>query len=116
RETDFGDAEVATAQQRHRALDTPRHQVRVRRLAVREPELAAEVPGRHVRATGERLDVQWLRVLPVHPVADAAQPGEVAQALLLGGAAGHLRDGATSSRELPTGRPASGRFHRLGLT
>jgi hypothetical protein len=38
--------------------------------------MAAEVPGRHVRAAGERLDVQWLRVLPVDPVADAAQPRE----------------------------------------
>src|ERR687896_2016270 len=56
-EADLGDAEVVTAQQRHRALDAPRHQVAVRRLAVGEPELAAEVPGRHVRAAGERLDV-----------------------------------------------------------
>src|SRR5437762_6098153 len=40
-EADLGDAEVATAQQRHRALDAPRHQVAVRRLAVGEPELAA---------------------------------------------------------------------------
>jgi len=29
------------------------------------------VPGRHVRAAGERLDVQRLRVLPVDPIADA---------------------------------------------
>jgi hypothetical protein len=27
RETDLGDAEVATTQQRHRALDAPHHQV-----------------------------------------------------------------------------------------
>src|SRR3984893_3415548 len=81
RETDLGDAEVATTQQRHRALDAPRHQVAVRRLAVGEAELAAEVPGRHVRAAGERLDVQRLRVLPVDPVADAAQSREVAPAL-----------------------------------
>src|SRR5918993_3955233 len=33
-EADLGDAEVATAQQRHRALYAPRHQVGVRRLAV----------------------------------------------------------------------------------
>ena len=85
READLGDAEVATTQQRHRALDPPRHQVAVRRLAVGEPELAAEVPGRHVRAAGERLDVQRLRVLPVDPVADAAQPREVAQVLRRGG-------------------------------
>ena len=85
READLGDAEVAATQQRHRALDAPRHQVAVRRLAVGEPELAAEVPGRHVRAARERLDVQRLRVLPVHPVANATQPREVAQVLLGGG-------------------------------
>jgi hypothetical protein len=54
------------------------------------------VPGRHVRAAGERLDVQRLRVLPVDPVPDAAQPSEVAQALRRGGCAGHMRDLATS--------------------
>jgi hypothetical protein len=43
-----------------------------------------------VRAAGERLDVQRLRVFPVDPVADAAQPREVAQVLRLGGSAGHL--------------------------
>jgi len=52
------------------------------------------VPGRHVHAAGERLDVQRLRVLPVDPVADAAQPREVAQVLRRGGPAGHLRDRA----------------------
>jgi len=71
------------------------YQVAVRRLAVGEPELAAEVPGRHVRAAGERLDVQRLRVLPVDPVADPAQPREVAQVLRRGGSAGYLRDRAT---------------------
>jgi hypothetical protein len=35
------------------------------------------VPGRHVHAAGERLDVQRLRVLPVDPIANAAQPREV---------------------------------------
>jgi len=40
-------------------------------------------------AAGERLDVQRLRVLPVDPVADAAQPREVAQVLRRGGSAGH---------------------------
>src|SRR6266545_4173631 len=102
READLGDAEVATAQQRHRALDAPRHQVAVRRLAVGEPELAAEVPGRHVRAAGERLDVQRLRVLPVEPIANAAQPRKVAQVLHRSGSAGHPRDRATSAPELPS--------------
>ena len=41
-ETDFGDAEVAPPQQRHRPLDAPGHQIGVRRLAVGELELAAE--------------------------------------------------------------------------
>src|SRR5436309_16137952 len=45
READIGDAEVATTQQRHRALYAARHEVAVRRLAEGEPELAAEVPG-----------------------------------------------------------------------
>jgi len=58
------------------------------------------VPGRHVYATGEHLDVERLRVLPVDPVADAAQPREVAQVLCCGGSAGHLRDHATSHRGL----------------
>src|SRR5215211_497923 len=94
-ETDLGDTEVATTKQRHRALDASRHQVAVRRLTEGEPELAAEVPGGHVRVAGERLDVQRLRVLPVDPVADAAQQREVAQVLHRGGSAGHLRNRAT---------------------
>jgi hypothetical protein len=45
RETDFGDAEVATTQQRHRALDAPSHQVEpYGDSPLGEPELAAEVP------------------------------------------------------------------------
>jgi hypothetical protein len=100
-ETDIGDAEVATTQQRHGTLDAPRHQVAVRRLAVGEPELAAEVSGRHVHAPGERLDVKRLRVLAVDPVANAAQPREVAQVLLRGGSACHRRYGATLHSSCP---------------
>jgi catechol 2,3-dioxygenase-like lactoylglutathione lyase family enzyme len=59
------------------------------------------VPGGHVDATGEGLDVEGLCVLAVHPVADAAQQLEVAEALRIGGTAGHLRDGATSQRSCP---------------
>ena len=55
------------------------------------------MPGRHVRVAGERLDVQRLRVLPVDPVADAAQQREVAQVLLRGWSARHLRDRATKA-------------------
>src|SRR5438477_12905550 len=54
RETDLGDAEAATTQQRHRALDAAWHQVAVRRLAVPRPELAAEMAGGHGRAAGQR--------------------------------------------------------------
>jgi hypothetical protein len=52
-----------------------------RATRVGELELAGEVPGRHVRASGERLDVERLRVLPVDPVADAPQQRQVAQVL-----------------------------------
>ncbi len=78
------------AQQRHGALDPSCHQVAVRGLAEGKLELAAEVPGRHVRAAGQGLDVQWLGVLPVDPVADLAQPREVAEVLRLRRSAGHL--------------------------
>src|SRR5512133_386433 len=101
RETDLGDAEVATTQQGHRAFDASGHQIAVRRLAVGEPELAAEVPGRQVGAAGQGLDVQRLGVLPVDPVADATQQREVAQVLRRRGSAGHLRDRATSRRSCP---------------
>jgi hypothetical protein len=51
-------------------------------------------------AAGERLDVQRLRVLPVDPVANAAQQREVAQVLLSGGSAGHMGD-RTSQQSWP---------------
>jgi hypothetical protein len=63
------------------------------------------MPGRHVRAAGERLDVQRLRVLPVDPVADTPEPREVAQLLRRCGSAGHPRDRATSGRGLPSTAP-----------
>src|SRR5919108_2075058 len=59
-EADLGDAEVAPTQQGHGALDAPRHEIGVRRLAVGELELAAEMPGRHVDAPGQCLDVERL--------------------------------------------------------
>jgi hypothetical protein len=52
REAGLGDAAVATAQQRHRALDASGHQVAVRRLAVGQAELAAEVPARRSPGRG----------------------------------------------------------------
>jgi len=34
-----------------------------------------------MHSAGQRLDIQRLRVLPIHPVADPAQQREVAQVL-----------------------------------
>ena len=45
------------------------------------------MPGQHVRAAGERLDIQRLGSLPVDPFANGAQPREVAQVLRRGGPA-----------------------------
>ena len=39
------------------------------------------MPGRHVSAARERLDIERLRVVSVDPVADAPQPGQVPQVL-----------------------------------
>ena len=85
------------AQERHRALDAPRHQVAAGRLAVGPTELAAEVPGRHVRIPGERLDVQRPRVLAVGAVADAAKPSEVAEVFRCGGFPGHRQARSTAT-------------------
>ena len=79
------DAEVATTQQRHRPRDAPRHQVAVRVLSVGEPELAAEVPGRHVRAAGEGLECR----------AAARTPGRSGRAR---GVAVRGREGAATRR------------------
>ena len=46
------EAAVATTQQRDRALDASGHQVAVRRLAVGQAELAAEVPARRSPGRG----------------------------------------------------------------
>ena len=63
------------------------------------------MPGRHARVAGERLNLQRLGVLPVDPVAHAAQPREIAQVLLRGGSTGHLRDRAQVT---PASRSAAG--------
>jgi hypothetical protein len=55
REAGLGDAAVATAQQRHRALDASGHQVAVRRLVVGQAELAAEA-----RPSQSRSRSSWL--------------------------------------------------------
>src|SRR5690606_18274617 len=93
------------------AFDAARHQVAVRRLAVGEAELAAQVSGRHVHAPGQCLDVQRPRVLAVDAVPDAAQPREVAQVRWCGGFAAHSCDRATSGPGCPVpfaSRPVSG--------
>ncbi len=48
-----------------------------------------------MHAPSKRLDVERLRVLPVDPVADAAQPDEIAQVLFGHGGAAHAHDPAT---------------------
>src|SRR4051794_23504384 len=80
-QADLRDREVAAPQQRLRALDAPRHQVRVGRLAVRRAELAGEVRARHQRLAGEGRHVERTRVLAVHQVACAAQMREVGELL-----------------------------------
>src|SRR4051794_11052014 len=80
-QADLRDREVAAPQQRLRALDAPRHQVRVRRLAVRRAELAREVRARHQRLAGEHGHVERPRVLAVHQVPRAAQVREVGEIL-----------------------------------
>ena len=77
----LGDGQVAAAQQRLRPLDAPRHQVGVRRLAVRVAELPGKVRGGHQRGPGEHGDVERARVLAVHQVAGPAQPREVRELL-----------------------------------
>jgi hypothetical protein len=91
READLGDAEVATAQQRHRPFDASSHQIGVGRLAVGDLELTTEVAGRHVHAASERLDVQRLCVLPVDAVADATQARQIMEVLRRGGSARHAQ-------------------------
>ena len=69
--------------------------------------IASDVIWREVELTRVkpvRLDVQRLRVLPIHPVANAAQFRELAQVLRCSRSAGHLRDRATSSRSCPAAR------------
>src|SRR5689334_11079511 len=77
RHADLGHRQVAAPQQRLRPLDPPGHQVAVRALPVRGPELAGEVRRRHQRHPGQRGDVERLGVVPVHGVPGPAQQGDV---------------------------------------
>lgn len=91
----LGDAEVGAGQQRYCPLATSRLRIGIRRFAIRDFELAAEVSRRHAHTAGERFDVKRLRVLSIDRVADAARAGEVAKTLSRGGSAGHVRGRAT---------------------
>lgn len=64
---------IAPAQQRLRAFDAPRHEVRVRGLAVGLPEAAAEMGGRHVGRLRHGRDIERPRVLAVDEVPSAAE-------------------------------------------
>ena len=72
-EADVRDRAVGGAQQRRGALEPAGEQVRVRRLAERAPELAAEVGAREARAAGEVVDVERLEVARVGEVLGAKQ-------------------------------------------
>ncbi len=48
------------------------------------------MPGRHVHAPSEGLDVERLRVLAIDPVAHATQEGEITQTLIGDGSTGHV--------------------------
>jgi hypothetical protein len=55
--------------------------------------------GGHVRAAGERLDVQRLRVLPIDPVSNATENREIAQVMRRGARRGLLGRGGLDHRE-----------------
>src|SRR5215217_38731 len=110
RETHLGGARIVAEQKRHRSFDPARHEVAVRRLAVGEAELAAQVPGRHMHAERERLDVEGLRVLTVDPVANTAQQREIAK-MLWRADRRHRTDVATAMR-----RSARAALHRGAAT
>jgi hypothetical protein len=99
-ETYFCDGELADAKQRHGALDSPGHQVAVRRFAVGQLELPGQMARRHVYPAREGFHVEGLGVVAVHPIAHPAQQREVAQSLRVG-AGGHAIDAAISGPGQP---------------
>lgn len=72
-ETNLRHGEIGGAQQAHRPLNAPRHQVRVRALAKRQLEPTTEMPGRHQRAPRQLLNVERLRKLPIDAIASTTQ-------------------------------------------
>jgi hypothetical protein len=72
---------------------------RFNRLMDRVDEQRGVITASH--AAGERVDVERLRILPVHPVANTAQLRELPQVRCgRGGSAGHLGDRATARGKL----------------
>src|SRR5215813_1768497 len=68
---DFGDRAVRVAQQRRGALEAPRKQVRVRRLAKGAAEFANEVGAREASRLGQVVDAERLEVTGVGEVLGA---------------------------------------------
>ena len=73
READVGNRAIRGEKQRGCALEPPRQQVLVRRLAERPAELAAEVRRREMRHPRERRDVERVAVTSVDQVLCAQQ-------------------------------------------
>ena len=102
----------ALAEQRLGALDAPRHQVGVRRFAVRGTELPREVSRRHQRRARDRGDVERLRVLTIDEIACPAKVRQVGELLRCHAAtvpAWPTRPCATSRRSTPSSRRRSRR-------
>lgn len=70
----LGDTEFTAPEQRHGPFDAARHEVGIRRFAVGQPKLAAQVPGRDIRAASEDFDVKRTGVLTVDAIAHTTQP------------------------------------------
>src|SRR6266571_60498 len=75
----------ARAQQRHRPLNPPGHEVAVRRLAVGRPKRPGEVPRRHQRVASHCRHVERTRILPVDQIPRPAQVRKVGKVLLVHG-------------------------------
>ena len=92
READLRDRVVGHPQQRGGALEPAGQQIRVRRLAERAPELAAEVGPRQAGRAREVVDIEGLEVARVGQVLGAQQmafgrdEGHLAQYRARGGA------------------------------
>src|SRR3974390_32868 len=76
-EADLGDRQVAAAEQGHRPLDAPGHEVAVGGLAEGGAEAPGEVARRHARRPRQCLHVERAGVLAVHLVAGAPEEHQV---------------------------------------